>query len=132
MASKMSMSSRFSVNAASGVGVAPTPQVQGSRPSVDSSDSRPCLDSTRSRRGDSFQSRTDSSRSRQHLLHPLPQVLEGDGIPEQDKQNGDSHEFNCTLSMFLSFKGGFSKITKYLGPPTGFHSVSSAIYVHVC
>ena len=58
------MSSRFSVNAASGV--APTPPVPESRPSTDSSSSRPRVDSTRSRRGDSFRSRTDSAKLRSH------------------------------------------------------------------
>ena len=58
MASKMSMSSRFSVNAASGV--VPTPPVPESRPSIDSNASRLRVDSTRSR-GDSLHSRTDSA-----------------------------------------------------------------------
>jgi len=88
MASKVLMSSRFSVNAASGV--TPTLPVPESRPSTDSSGSRPRVDSTRSRGGDSFRSRTDSVRSRQHSPYPLPQVLEGDGTMEEDKQNVDS------------------------------------------
>ena len=88
MASKISMSSRFSVNAASGV--APTPPVPESRPSIDSSGSRQRVDSARSRGGDSFRSRTDSARSRQHSPHPLPQVLEGDdGTMEEDNQDED-------------------------------------------
>ena len=37
-----------------------------------------------------FESRTDSARSRQHSLHPLPQVLEGDNTMEEDKQNKDT------------------------------------------
>ena len=71
IASKMLMSSRFSVNAASGV--TPTPPVPESRPSTNST---PRVDLSRSRGGDSFRSRTDAVRSRQYLPHPLP-VLEG-------------------------------------------------------
>jgi len=76
MASKMSMSSQFSVNAVSGV--APTPPVPELRPSTSSSGSRQRVDSTRSRGGNSFWSKTDSARLRRHSPHPLPQVLEGD------------------------------------------------------
>ena len=88
MARKMSMSSRFSVNAVSGV--TPTPPVPESRrPSIDSNGSRPRVDSTRSRGGDSLRSRTDSAKSRPHSPHPLPQVLEGDATMEEDKQDKD-------------------------------------------
>jgi hypothetical protein len=34
-------------------------------------------------KGDSFRSRTDSARSRQHSPHSLPQVLEADSITEE-------------------------------------------------
>jgi hypothetical protein len=85
MASKMSMSSRFSVNAASGV--APTPPVPESRPSTDSNSSRPQVDSTRSRGGiHSAQERILQSRGRIHLPHSLLQVLEGDGTMEENKR----------------------------------------------
>jgi len=63
-ASKMTISSRLSVNAVSGV--APTPPVPESQPSIDSSGSRQRVDSTRLRRGDSFCSRTDSTKLRPH------------------------------------------------------------------
>ena len=65
----MSTSSRFSVNVASGI--APTPLVPESCPNVDLSGSRQQVDSVRSRQ------------------HPLPQVLDGDGTMEADKQNED-------------------------------------------
>ena len=64
-------SSRFSVNGAAS-GVTPTSPIPESRPST--------------RGGESFRSRTDSVKSRQHS--PLPQVLEGDGTTEE-KQNLD-------------------------------------------
>ena len=66
-ASKMLMSSRFSVNAASVV--TRTPPIPEPRPSTDS---RPRVDSKLLRGGDSFRSRTDSARSRQHSPYPLP------------------------------------------------------------
>jgi hypothetical protein len=73
MASKMSMSSRFSVNAASGV--APSPPAPKSCPNIDFNGNR---------------QRVDSTRSRQHSPPPLPQVLEGDDTMEENKQNKDS------------------------------------------
>ena len=65
-------SSRFSVNGAAS-GVTPTSPIPESRPST--------------RGGKSFRSRTDSVKSRQHS--PLPQVLEGDGTTQEEKQNLD-------------------------------------------
>lgn len=69
--SKISMSSRFSVGAASGV--TPTPPVQESRSSMDSSGNRQRVYSTRLRGGNC----SDSARSMQHSPHPISQVLEG-------------------------------------------------------
>jgi len=66
----MSTSSRFSVNAASGI--APTSLVRESRLNIDLSGSR---------------QQVDSARSRQHSLHQLPQVLDGDGTMEADRRN---------------------------------------------
>ena len=68
----MSVSSRFSVNALSGI--VPTPLVPESRPHIDLSGSRQWV---------------DSARSRQHSSYPLPQVLDGDGTMEADKQIED-------------------------------------------
>ena len=73
MASKMSMSPRFSVNVASGV--APSPPALQSPPKIDFNGSR---------------QQVGSARSRQHFPHPSPQVLEGKGTMEEDKQNEDS------------------------------------------
>ncbi|KIM37247.1 hypothetical protein M413DRAFT_448563 [Hebeloma cylindrosporum] len=99
MASKMSMSSRFSVNTgASGSGAAsgvtPTPPVPESRPSMDSNSngSRQRVDSTRSRGGELLRSRTDSTRSRPHSPHPLPQVLEADGATEDSDSDAEKEE----------------------------------------
>ena len=63
LASKMSTSSRFSVNAASGI--TPTSLVPESRPHVDLSGSRQQVDWVRSRR---------------HSSHPLLQVLDGGSL----------------------------------------------------
>jgi hypothetical protein len=75
MASKLSMSSHFSVNAD-----APTHPVLDSWPTLDSASNvggsgRQRVDSTRSR-VDSFRSRTDSAKLMSHSPHLLPQVLE--------------------------------------------------------
>jgi len=70
MTSKVSiMSSCVSASGAAS-GVTPTPPVPESRS-----------------RGESFRSRTDSAKSRPHS--PLPQVLEGGGMTEEEKQNLD-------------------------------------------
>lgn len=69
--SKISMFSQFSVGAASGV--TPTPPVQESRSSMDSSGNRQRVYSTCLRGGNC----SDSARSMQHLPHPISQVLEG-------------------------------------------------------
>jgi len=63
----MSTSSRFSAS-----GIAPTPLVLESPPTIDLSCSRQQM---------------DLARSRQHSPHPLPQVIDGDGTMEADKQN---------------------------------------------
>jgi hypothetical protein len=65
---------RFSVNtgvngSGSASGVTPTPPVPESPPSINSSGSRQHVDSTQSK-WDSFRSKTDSARLRQHSPHP--------------------------------------------------------------
>lgn len=67
------MSYRFSASSPAS-GVTPTPPVLESRAST--------------RGAESFHPRTDSAKSRLHS--PLPQVLEGDGTTEEEKQNLDS------------------------------------------